>query len=45
MDPGGLGALIGASIVMLLLGGDYYYRLWLARKRARLAEPLIIRRK
>ena len=45
MDPGGLGALIGASIVLFVLGGDYYYRLWIARRRARLSEPLIVRRK
>ncbi len=46
MGPDGIGLLAGFGIVVFLIGGDYFYRLWKARRAMRRqAEPLIIRRK
>lgn len=46
MGPDGIGLVAGFGIVVLVIGGDYFYRLWKTRKAMRRQlEPLVIRRK
>jgi hypothetical protein len=39
MGPDGIGLVAGFGIVVLVVGGDYFYRLWKAASRDACASP------